>query len=107
MRQPRHRTSDGTRGNALWGRGGRGLSAGLVGVVAAVALSFGAGSALAAKPQGAFVPSTLLQQAQQNPGQTFNVIVRGVPGEKSASIATYFTQGHTAKLKNQFYSING
>jgi serine protease AprX len=102
MRQPKHRTTESTRANALWGRGGRVALA-----VAGLTLVFGAGSALAAKPSGAFVPSTLMAKAQANPDTNFAVIVRGKPGEKSASIATYFTQGHTAKLKKQFYSVNG
>jgi serine protease AprX len=76
-------------------------------VAAALTLAFGAGSAFGAKKAGAFVPSTLMAKAQASPSRMFNVIVRGVPGEKSASIATYFTQGHTAALKKQFYSING
>src|SRR5690242_14655772 len=103
MRQPQHRTSKSstTRGNALWGRGGRLLLA-----ACALLLVFGAGSALAAKKSGAFVPSTLLAKAAANPTASFKVIVRGVPGEKSASIANYFTQGK-GKLKRQFYSVNG
>jgi serine protease AprX len=102
MRQPKHRTTESTRPNALWGRGGRVALA-----VAGLSLVFGVGSAFAAKPSGAFVPSTLLAKAQANPTASFKVIVRGKPGEKSASIATYFTQGKTAKLKKQFYSVNG
>jgi serine protease AprX len=102
MRQPKHRTTkSSTRTNALWGKGGR-----LFLAVAALSLVFGAGSALAAKKSGAFVPSTLLAKAAANPTAGFNVIVRGVPGEKSASIANYFTQGK-GKLKRQFYSVNG
>jgi serine protease AprX len=103
MRQPEHRTStSSTRANALWGRGSRILFA-----VAVLALAFGAGSALAAKRSGAFVPSMLMSKAQANPDKSFNVIVRGIAGEKSASIANYFTQGKSGKLKKQFYSVNG
>src|SRR5881394_240245 len=103
MRQPGHATStSSTRANALWGRGGRRL----LGVVAVV-LAFGAGSAFAADKSAAFVPSSLLAQARANPDQSFEVIVRGNPGEKSASIATYFTRGHAAKLKTELYSIDG
>ena len=95
MRQPVSAPT-GIRANGLWGRGAR--VAALVGAVAC-AVAVGAGSAAAASPKSAaFVPAQLLQQAQQSPSQTFDVIVRGVPGEKSASIATYFTQGHTAPL---------
>jgi serine protease AprX len=97
----------GTRANVLWGRGGR--NGALVAALAAAAafLACGAGTASAAAKSSAFVPTPLLSAAQANPSQMFDVIVRGIPGEKSASIATYFTQGHTGKLKDQFYSING
>jgi serine protease AprX len=77
----------------------------LVSVCAFVAC--GAGTASAATKTGAFVPSPLLAAAQAHPDQMFDVIVRGVPGEKSASVATYFTQGRAAKLKGQFSSISG
>jgi len=106
MRQPFSSAS--TRANALWGKNGRGRVTGTVLASALLLLSAGTGSALAAtKSKGAFVPSSLLRQAQQRPQQSFDVIVRGVPGEKSASIATYFTQGGAGKLKNEFYSVNG
>ena len=59
-----------------------------------------------ASKKGAFVPPQLLQRAQANPDQTFDIIVRGRPGEKSASIANDFGS-RAGKVKRAFYSING
>src|SRR3954462_5963869 len=82
MRQPKHRTSTSSaRANALWGRGSRILFG-----VAVLTLAFGAGSAFGAAKTAAFVPSSLLAKAQASPQTSFDVIVRGNPGEKSASI---------------------
>jgi serine protease AprX len=85
-------------------------------VVIAAAALFGcvAGGASAAKPAflaknaSAFVPKSLLAQATANPGQYFNVIVRGRAGESSASIASKFPKdGALGKVKKAFYSVNG
>jgi len=82
-------------------------------VVAASLLGSLTGTALADSGNGkgnqsAWLPSYLVSQAQANPSKLFNVIVRGRPGEKSASIATFFNQGGgLGHLKKQFYSING
>ena len=98
------------RQSALWGSGrdSRGRAA-LTLALFALSLVFTC-SALAGaadKSKNAFVPSALLSRAQQSPDQMFNVIVRGNPDDSSASIATYFTNGHTARLKDQFDSISG
>jgi serine protease AprX len=115
MRQPSNVQKRETRANALWGRGDgkdRRARVALIASVAAVVCAF-VPAALASNGNGngnttAFMPSTLRAQATQNPTKIFNVIVRGKPGEKSASIATYFAKGQgTAKLKRQFYSIAG
>jgi serine protease AprX len=115
MRQPSNVEKRETRANALWGRGAgkdRRARVALIASVAAVVCAF-VPAALASNGNGngnttAFMPSTLQAQATQNPDKIFNVIVRGKPGEKSASIATYFAKGQaTAKLKRQFYSIAG
>ena len=113
MRQPTtNRQGRETRGNALWGRGGkRSARALLLLTMAAAIFAVLPGSALSSNGNGntsAFVPSALRDQATQNPDKVFDVVVRGKPGENSASIATYFTTGQgIAKLKNQFYSIPG
>ncbi len=87
-----------------------------VAVLIAAASLFGslAGTALAGKPAfvakgaAAFVPKPLLAQAQAHPDQYFNVIVRGRPGESSASIASKFPKdGALGKVKKSFYSISG
>src|SRR6059058_3478488 len=93
----RHRASSDDRSNALWGRGSRGESRsnalwGRGGRRAGVAVSMLAVFAMASvasagvaslKDNGgtlglkAYVPYTLLSQAQQSPSQTFDVIVQG------------------------------
>jgi len=102
-----HKTAQHERGSALWGTGGRGDSRGrgLVLLLALVALIAFPATA-AAKNLNAFVPAELMAHAQANPNATFNVIVRGRPGNNSASIAKDFggVAGHT---KRAFYSING
>src|SRR5207249_3044346 len=56
----------------------------------------------------AFVPTGLASKATANPTGTFNVIVRGRPGDSSASVAKYFNEGGgLGHLKRAFYSING
>jgi serine protease AprX len=108
MRQGHNTGQHEERGSALWGTGGRGDSRGrglVLLVVLAAIVAFPA-TAAAKGNKGAFVPKTLLAHAQANPASTFNVIVRGVPGQNSASIAKDFggVAGHT---KRAFYSING
>jgi serine protease AprX len=112
MRQPLNERKRETRANALWGRGGGKRAAFLVSF-ALLVLAFVPAASFASNGNGngntsAFVPSTLRDQATQNPDKIFDVVVRGKAGERSASIATYFTTGQgTAKLKKQFYSIAG
>src|SRR5438105_13585821 len=73
-----------SRSNALWGRGGRRAGAVVVMVaVFAMAPVAGAGGASLKDSGGsgrglkAYVPSELLSVIQQNPAQTFDVIVQG------------------------------
>jgi serine protease AprX len=102
------------RNSALWGTGSRGgdprragkpgrrlavVAASLVAIIAFPATA-------AAKNLNAFVPKKLMAHAQANPAASFNVIVRGRPGQNSASIAKDFG-GAAGKLKKTFYSING
>ena len=126
LRHANHGTAKGTRSSALWGSGSRGedrrrdvhqrdvMRRGAV--LVAVAALFGclAGGAVAAKPAfvgknaPAFVPKSLLAKAQAAPDAYFNVIVRGRPGESSASIASKFPKdGALGKVKKAFYSVNG
>ena len=76
-----------SRGSALWGKGGR--RAGLTLISALVAVMLVPWSAATASsstkssvnpsvnPSGAFIPDTLLSQAQSGQDQTFRVIVQG------------------------------
>src|SRR3954454_24640863 len=80
------------RSNALWGRGGRRAGAVVTMVVsasfmAAIAtaggLSNGGGNSSGnASGLNAYVENSLLAAIQQNPKQTFDVIVQGNPQEK-------------------------
>jgi serine protease AprX len=85
----------------------------MVVVLLAAMLSFATLSATAladdgGKSKSAFVPPSLAKRAAAHPTETFNVIVRGRPGENSASVAKYFTEdGARGKVKRQFYSIDG
>src|SRR5260221_40541 len=87
------------RGNALWGRGGRRVGA-LAATVACVlvAASGAAGSpapSSASPPAGlvkaltshlrAYIPDALLSAAQQDPTQSFDVILQGGRQEKPAN----------------------
>jgi serine protease AprX len=89
-----------SRSNALWGRGGRRAGA----VVAALTVAFAAASGAAATvgvshggtptfragsfgTLKAYVQSSLLSAIQQNPKQTFDVIVQG---DKRQNSATFF-----------------
>jgi serine protease AprX len=87
---------------------------GLVLVAAAAIFGSLVGTAGAAKPAflakngAAFVSTALTAKAQANPDQYFDVIVRGRPGESSASIASKFPKdGAHGKVKKAFYSISG
>ena len=105
------------RSNALWGRGGRngarrrvGGSIALFGLVTALAIP-AAGIAAAGGPSlagaaGGVVPAALLAQAQANPAQTFNVIVQGKKGTKSADV-TADVSGENGKTRKSFRSISG
>jgi serine protease AprX len=67
-----------TRGNALWGKGGRGSQA-AVGMVVAVAMLFAAAPASAGSKKP-FVPKPLLSAAAANPTGVFDVVVTGAGG---------------------------
>src|SRR3954449_11268144 len=78
------------RSNALWGRGGRraGVATSMV-VLFAMASVAGAGISGHSSTNGkygnlkSFVPNDLLSAIQQNPAQTFDVILQGDPKQKA------------------------
>src|SRR5258708_5293521 len=125
----RLRLTSENRGNALWGRGGRRVGA-LAATVACVlvAASGAAGSPAppsAALPAGlvkaltshlrAYIPDALLSAAQQDPAQSFDVILQGGRQEKAANfLAQAFKDSSangysvaTNQVKRQFVSIDG
>jgi serine protease AprX len=89
----------GSRSNALWGRGGRRVSA----IVAAVTVSFALAATAAAGTNGggrhsfwgfntqglgrttAYIPDSLASAIRQNPRQKFDVIVEGVQKPQDSS----------------------
>src|SRR4051794_15212935 len=106
-----------SRSNALWGRGGRRAGA-IVVMVAGFAMASVAGAGVASlrdngnsgsgKGLKAFVPSELLSVIQQNPAQTFDVIVQG---EKKGTANGFYKQlagdNYAGNVRQQFSSING
>jgi len=125
----RLRPTSENRGNALWGRGGRRVGA-LAATVACVlvAASGAAGSpapSSASPPAGlvkaltshlrAYIPDALLSAAQQDPAQSFDVILQGGRQEKAANfLAQAFKDSSangysvaTNQVKRQFVSIDG
>ena len=85
------------RSNALWGRGGRRAGAAVLTTVAAFTMlaavsvaSPGSGKSGAANHSGlkAYVEDSLLAAVQQDPKQKFDVILQGVPGQKSSGFLT-------------------
>jgi len=109
-----------SRANALWGRGGRragalvaGLSVSLV--LAASATAAGAGKG-GSTPATTYVPTSLQTAIQQNPKQTFDVIVQGDRSGKAAGFVAKLLQvaaggGDDAigaqAVKHTFLSIDG
>jgi serine protease AprX len=108
------------RSNALWGRGGR--RAGAVVALLAVACTLAA-TATAGGGNGsltgpfanlkAYVPDSLLSAIQQNPKQSFDVILEGAKNERSNALYARFVNqpGPTGiaanQVKRQFLSIDG
>jgi serine protease AprX len=80
----------GTRSNALWGRGGRGVKVALLAAVSMLALTaadvHGADAASTKKKDGAFIARPLLKAAQANPKQLFSVIVQSARGDNASSV---------------------
>jgi serine protease AprX len=104
----REKTADSERGNvrssALWGKGGRGFVALLALLVALMVPA--AGTAHNRGEISAYVPSSLLAEAEANPDNLFRVIVQGTRGNSSAKIAERVLN-ENGKLKRKFLSISG
>src|SRR5215813_9638288 len=82
-----------SRSNALWGRGGRRAGSIVATLVVALALAASATAASAGHPGWgfqsgslgtlkAYVPDSLVSAIQQNPNQSFDVIVQGDSKDK-------------------------
>jgi serine protease AprX len=80
----------GLRGNALWGRGGRGSKLAMLAAVSVLALAAAdvhlADAATTKKKDGAFIARPLMNAAQANPGQLFNVIVQAARGDNATTV---------------------
>src|SRR5438552_11084979 len=91
------------------GRRSRGFVAGAV-VLVAIVVAMPAG---AAGGRQAFVPPTLYRDAAANPNASFDVIVQGVPGKRSADVAAEVRSqraanpGRATGIKRSFVSISG
>src|SRR5260370_40748432 len=102
MRAGKSHTSD-NRGNALWGRGGRRVGAVLTTVSCVLVVAIGAAGSSAGNGNGAttskadamvikamsgklnaYIPGALLSAAEQNPKQSFDVIIQGERNGKAA-----------------------
>ena len=59
----------------------------LVVLLGVLGVAGGSSAGVLAKPSGAYVPATLLEQATANPDQTFDVIVQGSPRHGAAAVA--------------------
>jgi serine protease AprX len=108
------------RSNALWGRGGRRAGAALL---STFALMIAMAALAVASPHGAgggnhgglkaYVEDSLLASVQQNPKQSFDVIVQGDPGGKAAGLLSKLltdTDGDAVQqgnVKTTFSSIDG
>jgi serine protease AprX len=108
------------RSNALWGRGGRRAGAALLTtfavMIAMAALAVASPHNSAGGNHGglkAYVEDSLLASVQQNPKQSFDVIVQGDPGGKAVGLLDKLFSDKDgdsvgkADVRQQFTSING
>ena len=124
-------TSGEKRSNALWGRGGRRIGVILAATASVLVAVSGAAGAPASPPSAsaqqtarmhtmssrirAYIPDALLSAAQQNPKQSFDVILTGSRKERSGNFfkkafADSSTNGETVdtkKIRRQFTAIDG
>ena len=123
-------TSD-KRSNALWGRGGRRVGVVLATASCVLVAAGGAAGSSAAPPAPptlqsalvktlashvkAYIPAALLSAAEQNPKQTFDVILQGQRKERSAGFLSKAFKDSSAsgysiaanQVKHQFMAIDG
>jgi serine protease AprX len=113
----------GLRGNALWGRGGRGVKLATLAVLSVLALGVAdvhLADAASAKKDGAFIARSLLAAAEANPEQLFNVIVQAPLGDNANTVGNQVDQqtgnqggqsgqqgGDKAGWKKKFSVISG
>jgi serine protease AprX len=115
------------RMNALWGRGGRRIGVVLAAVSCVLVAVSGAAGAPASPPAGsaliksmssrihAYIPGALLSAAQQNPKQSFDVILTGSRKERSGNFFKKAFQDSSAngqtvattQVRRQFTAIDG
>ena len=108
------------RSNALWGRGGRRAGAAVLTALAACLATAALAVAKPNNPAGgnhaglkAYVEDSLLASIQQDPKQSFDVIVQGEPGGRAVGLLSkLFTDRDgdgvgKADVRRQFSSING
>jgi serine protease AprX len=113
----------GSRANALWGRGGR--KAGVVVAATSLALMLTASAAAAGADNGngkaaaapdTYVPASLQNAAEQNPKQSFDVIVQGERRDKAQGFVAKLLQSSggssdeaivATEVKRTFLSIDG
>jgi serine protease AprX len=120
------------RSNALWGRGGRRVGAVLATTISCVLLvASGAAGSSAPAPSAsslqtalikamtshlhAYIPSSLLDAATQNPKQSFDVILQGQKREKAAGFLQKALKDSSAsgyavdskQVKREFMAIDG
>jgi serine protease AprX len=104
-----------SRSNALWGRGGRRAGAAVAMVVVFATASVAAAGITSKNDKGggkydlkAYVSPDLLSAIQQNPSQTFDVIVQG---DKKGTSKGFYKQlagdDYGSSVRAQYNSING
>ncbi|HYX89780.1 MAG TPA: S8 family serine peptidase [Gaiellaceae bacterium] len=85
----------------------------LIGVAAAALLTFSAPPSRAATTLTAFVPSSLLAQAQASPSEVFNVIVQGTPTTTPSGVASsvqtevLVDPGNAYGVRRKLATVNG
>ena len=88
-------------------RGGSGdRICGAVAALAAIAAALTAAAAGHAAPQRAYVPSTLLSRAEQDPARLFPVIVQGDKAVHSSDVAAT-VRANKGQVKRAFRSVDG
>src|SRR4051812_5005848 len=106
-----------SRSNALWGRGGRRAGSIVATLALALALAASATAARVGQPgRGfstggfgtlkAYVPDSLVSAIQQNPRQSFDVIVQGDTKEKSHNFLDKILKYKTASTGDRFASTS-